>query len=197
MVNIFIVGLGGQGTIMFSKILSTALLEEGYNLVAKETTGSTHRDAPVTSEIRVGPKVRSPGIMDGEADIAVGLEPMECLRFARKYSPSATVFVNTRPVHPPFTVSRRPYPEVSEMLSVLESLTGRVVALDATRLAESVGSGSAANMVMLGVLVGSEMLKLNPGRVEGVVSRLAPKGAEKLNVDAFRTGLREAEKIFR
>ncbi len=197
MVNIFVVGLGGQGTIMFSKILSTALLEAGCNLITKETTGSTHRDAPVTSEIRVGPNVRSPGIMDGEADVVVGLEPMECLRFARKYSPSATVFVNTHPVYPPFTISRRPYPEVGEILGVLKELTGRVVALDATKLAEDVGGGSAANMVMLGVLVGSGILDLDLGRVEEVISRLAPRGAEKLNVDAFRAGLREAEKIFR
>nr|MDO8099690.1 2-oxoacid:acceptor oxidoreductase family protein [Candidatus Njordarchaeota archaeon] len=193
----FVVGLGGQGTIMFSKILSTALLRSGFNLIVKETTGGTHRGAPVFSELKFGASMLAPGIGDGEADVAVGLEPMECLRYARKYSPSSIVLVNTHPIPPTLAVSGKPYPSVETILEKLKGLTGRLISIDAVRVAErECGHKAGANMIMLGVLTGLRIIReLSEGSVRRVIEELSPKASKKMNLEAFEKGLLTSQNL--
>jgi indolepyruvate ferredoxin oxidoreductase beta subunit len=188
---IFVVGLGGQGTIMFSKILSTALLRRGFSLIVKETTGGTHRGSPVFSEIKFGSSVLAPGIDDGEADVAVGLEPLECLRYARKYSPSSVVLVSSHPIPPPLAISGKPYPPVENILSTLKQFAGRVIPFDAVKIAEEeCGHQAAANMIMLGVLAGLKIIeKLSERTVRDAISELAPKASKNMNMRAFEKGV--------
>lgn len=189
--GIFVVGLGGQGTIMFSKILSTALLRSGFNLIVKETTGGTHRGSPVFSEVKLGPSALAPGIGDGEAAVAVGLEPMECLRYARKYSPTSVVLVNTHPIPPTLAISGKAYPPVETILKNLKELTGRVISINAVKVAEEeCGHKAGANMIMLGVLTGLGIIReLSGGSVRRAIEELAPKASRKMNIEAFEKGL--------
>ncbi|WXG47150.1 MAG: 2-oxoacid:acceptor oxidoreductase family protein [Candidatus Atabeyarchaeum deiterrae] len=189
--SIFVVGLGGQGTIMFSKILSTALLRSGFNLIVKETTGGTHRGSPVFSEIKFGSSGLAPGIGDGEADVAVGLEPLECLRYARKYSPSSVVLVSTHPIPPPLTISGKPYPPLKAILDGLKELTGKLIQFNATKIAvEDCGHQAVANMVMLGVFTGLRIIKgLKKERVMEAVQELTPEASRDMNIAAFEKGL--------
>jgi indolepyruvate ferredoxin oxidoreductase beta subunit len=189
--NIFVVGLGGQGTIMFSKILSTALLRSGFNLIVKETTGGTHRGAPVFSELKLGASTLAPGIGDGEADVAIGLEPMECLRYARKYSPTSTVLVSTHPIPPTLAISGKAYPPVENILKNLKELSGRLISIDAVKVAEEeCGHKAGANMIMLGVLTGLAIIReLGEGSVRRAIEELSPKASNKMNIEAFEKGL--------
>jgi indolepyruvate ferredoxin oxidoreductase beta subunit len=188
---IFVVGLGGQGTIMFSKILSTALLRSGFNLIVKETTGGTHRGSPVFSEIKFGSSVLAPGIDDGEANVAIGLEPLECLRYARKYSPRGVVLVSSHPIPPPLAISGKPYPPVDTILSNLRGLVEKVIPLNAVKIAEEeCGHQATANMIMLGALAGLKIIEhLSEETVRDAISELAPKTSKNMNISAFEKGL--------
>jgi indolepyruvate ferredoxin oxidoreductase beta subunit len=188
---IFVVGLGGQGTIMFSKILSTALLHSGFSLIVKETTGGTHRGSPVFSEIKFGSLVLAPGIGDGEADVAVGLEPLECLRYARKYSPSSVVLVNSHPIPSPLAISGKPYPPAENILGNLKELAGRVISFNAVKIAEEeCGHQAAANMIMLGALASLKIIEqLGEGTIRESISELAPKASMSMNMRAFEKGV--------
>jgi indolepyruvate ferredoxin oxidoreductase beta subunit len=188
---IFVVGLGGQGTIMFSKILATALLRGGLDLIVKETTGGTHRGSPVFSEIKCGQSGLAPGIGDGEADVVVGLEPLECLRYARKYSPKSTVLVNTHPVPPPLAISGKVYPPVKTIVNSLTELTGKVIQLNAVEIAQKeCGHQAAANIIMMGYLTGLDVIKgLTEQNVRISVQDLAPTASKDMDMLAFNRGL--------
>lgn len=147
--NVMIVGVGGQGSLLASKLLGNLLVGEGYDVKVSEVHGMSQRGGSVVTYVRFGEKVYSPIITDGEADLIISFEKLEAARYARYLKKDGRIVVNTQQIDPmPVIIGAAEYPE-----QVLEELTAKgvnVEALDALSLAEQAGSSKAVNIVLMG-----------------------------------------------
>jgi indolepyruvate ferredoxin oxidoreductase beta subunit len=183
--NVLLVGVGGQGTILASKILTQGLLEAGYDVKMSEVHGMSQRGGSVTTQVRYGDKVYSPIIGKGEGDVLVAFETMEAMRLLDGIKPSGTVVVNDyRIPSVPILSGERTYPD--NLLEVLASKV-KVRSLNAWKIAEGVGSARAMNVVLLGALV--KALGATEVDWESVIGRIVSPKTVELNIKAFRAGL--------
>ncbi len=147
--SVMIVGVGGQGSLLASKLLGRLLLDEGYDVKVSEVHGMSQRGGSVVTYVRFGDKVYSPIITDGQADIIISFEKLEAARYARYLKKDGRIVVNTQQIDPmPVIIGAAQYPE-----GVLEELTAKglsVEALDALALAQQAGSAKAVNIVLMG-----------------------------------------------
>jgi indolepyruvate ferredoxin oxidoreductase beta subunit len=174
-----IVGVGGQGSIFASGVLGETALREGYEVISAETHGMAQRGGTVEVHVRIGSSY-GPLIPLRSADAIVGLEPAECLRFARYLSPEGTAIINTHVV----PAAGSDHPSVASLIQALAATCGRVIAYDATRLALEAGHPQTLNVVMLGTL--AHLLPLTT--LEDVIAEFVPKKALEANVRAFKLG---------
>jgi indolepyruvate ferredoxin oxidoreductase beta subunit len=164
-INILISGVGGQGNVLLERIIGLSAIKEGYSVKAADTFGASQRGGSVLSHLRLGSSINSSLVSQGKCHIIVGLEPGEALSAASKFlGQNGLVIVNTSPILPAkVKVGDRAYPSVERILMLLKKLTPNVIELDATLLARQVtGNERATNMVMLGVLIGSGVLPIDP-----------------------------------
>lgn len=149
--SILLVGVGGQGTILASKILTQGLIENGYDVKMSEVHGMSQRSGSVSTQVRFGTKVYSPIIGEGTADILVSFEEMEAARYAHFLKKDGKAVVNTyRIPSMPILTGTRDYPD--DIIGMLRQCVS-TMALDATGIAEKVGNPKSANVVLLGALV--------------------------------------------
>ena len=149
--NVLLVGVGGQGTILASKILTMGLIENGYDVKMSEVHGMSQRGGSVSTQVRFGKKVYSPIIGEGTADLLVSFEEMEAARYAKYLKKDGKIVVNTyRIPSMPILSGSRTYPE-----HIIESLSREVptMSLDATKIATDLGNPKSANVVLLGALI--------------------------------------------
>ena len=150
-VSVMIVGVGGQGSLLASKLLGKLLCDEGYDVKVSEVHGMSQRGGSVVTYVRFGDKVYSPVITDGEADFIVSFEKLEAARYASCLKEGGTVIVNTQEIAPmPVIVGATAYPS-----AILDEMTAKgihVDAMDALSLAEQAGSSKAVNIVLMGRL---------------------------------------------
>ena len=183
--NILLVGVGGQGTILASKILSTALVSAGYDVKMSEVHGMAQRGGSVTTQIRYGEKVYSPIIGRGEADVMVCFEKMEALRWLDFVKPDGKLVINDYEIpSAPILVGKEPYPE-----GIIEDLSAKteVSVFKAAEIARELGNPKTMNIVLLGALVkamGNEDMDW-----DNFISMNVKKGFEELNIKAFRAGM--------
>ncbi|MBO5653762.1 MAG: indolepyruvate oxidoreductase subunit beta [Clostridia bacterium] len=151
--NIMIVGVGGQGTLLASRILGNLLVEKGYDVKVSEVHGMSQRGGSVVTYVKYGDKVYSPIIDKGEADIILAFERLEALRALPYLKKGGKIIVNDRATMPmPVITGNAEYPE-----GIIETLSAvaEVKSLDALVLAEEAGSVKAVNVVLIGVLAAS------------------------------------------
>jgi indolepyruvate ferredoxin oxidoreductase, beta subunit len=193
--RILITGVGGQGVLSVGRWLGEAAETGGFSMAVSELHGMSQRGGSVRSEVAIG-GMRSPEIADGMADVLIALEPMEAARALSKISRSTTAFVNTRPLLPSSLQSTdRPYPPLSSLLGPIGEGVASLVAVDATSLAERAGSPRSLNVVMLGMLGGSELLSLpSDGILAAIVSDALPAFIE-INRKAFHLGAEAGAKV--
>ena len=149
--NVMIVGVGGQGSLLASKLLGRLLLTRGYDIKVSEVHGMSQRGGSVVTYVRFGDKVYSPVIDKGEADYIVSFELLEAARYTEYLKPDGKIVTNTQQINPmPVIIGAAEYPEnlVQKMLSAGID----VDAFDALRLAEQAGSSKAVNIVLMGHL---------------------------------------------
>lgn len=149
--SILLVGVGGQGTILASKILSNGLVQEGYDVKMSEIHGMSQRGGSVTTHVRYGDKVYSPVIGPGEADVLVSFEEMETYRWLKYLKPGGKVVLNSfRVPSAPILTGQADYPEglKEEIASKAETLV-----FDAAKIAAEIGAPKSMNIVLLGALV--------------------------------------------
>lgn len=147
--SVMIVGVGGQGSLLASKLLGRLLLDEGYDVKVSEVHGMSQRGGSVVTYVRFGEKVYSPIVTEGEADVIIAFEKLEAARYARFLKKDGLIVVNSQQIDPmPVIIGAAEYPE-----NVLSELTDKgvaVEALDALSLAEKAGSSKAVNIVLMG-----------------------------------------------
>jgi indolepyruvate ferredoxin oxidoreductase, beta subunit len=190
-VRIFCTGVGGQGTLLATRLLGEAAMEAGYNAQVSETHGMAQRGGVVESTVVLG-SLASPIISAGEADIVLGFEVLEAFRSLNRCQAGTLVVTNTG-VNVPYTVAtgQAKYPPVARMLELMQGQVGRLIGLDANNLAEEAGSALAVNMVLLGALLSTGRV---PFEVDGfirVIQARTPSKFLETNLKAFHLG-REA-----
>ena len=189
--DLVIVGVGGQGVILISDVLGRAAVLAGKPVCGAETHGMAQRGGSVINHTRIGCRF-SPMVAAGGADVLVALEPAEALRFAGFLSPAAVALVNTRPVLPSSVTSGKArYPPLEEILSPLKAHSSRVIAMDATALAQTAGSAQAMNVVMLGAL--SRYIPISEDMVLQALAQVVPPRFLEINRKAFALGKAEVE----
>ncbi|MBE6021189.1 MAG: indolepyruvate oxidoreductase subunit beta [Firmicutes bacterium] len=183
--NILLVGVGGQGTILASKILSTALVDAGYDVKMSEVHGMAQRGGSVTTQIRYGEKVFSPIIGKGEADVMVCFEKMEALRWLEYVKPDAKIVINDFEIpSAPILVGAEEYPQ-----GIIEELSAKteVSVFKAADIAKELGNPKAMNIVLLGALV--KAMGIEDMDWDKFIAENVKKGFEELNIKAFRAGM--------
>ena len=149
--SIMIVGVGGQGSLLASKLLGRLLLPRGYDIKVSEVHGMSQRGGSVVTYVRYGDKVYSPVIDKGQADCIVSFELLEAARWTEYLKPGGKIIVNTQQINPmPVIIGAAEYPQ--NLVEKMESAGIYVDAFDALRLAEQAGSSKAVNIVLMGHL---------------------------------------------
>lgn len=185
--NIMIVGVGGQGSLLASKLLGNLLAKEGYDVKVSEVHGMSQRGGSVVTYVRFGERVYSPIIDKGEADFIVAFEKIEAARYASHLKIGGKIIVNTQEIEPmPVITGAAEYP--TDALERLCEKGISVDALDALSPATEAGSAKAVNIVLMGRL--SKYMDIPEEKwIEAIKASVAPKFVE-LNLKAFELGRR-------
>ena len=147
--SIMIVGVGGQGSLLASKLLGRLLMDEGYDVKVSEVHGMSQRGGSVVTYVRYGEKVYSPIIDAGEADLIISFERIEAARHLGNLKPDGVIVVSTQQIDPmPVIIGAAEYP--GGVLEEMKAVGANVDAIDALSLAEEAGSSKAANIVLMG-----------------------------------------------
>jgi indolepyruvate ferredoxin oxidoreductase, beta subunit len=184
-INVLIVGVGGQGVLLASQILSDVVLQSGYDVKKSEVHGMAQRGGVVSSHIRFGKKVYSPLIPNGKADVILAFERAEALRWFHELKPGGSLIVNDQMLIPPIAVDPK-YTYPDDALKTLKSKVKKMQVVDAAKIAEGLGNTRLANTVLLGAL--STTLDVDIKIWHDVISKRVPKGTSEANLKAFDKG---------
>jgi indolepyruvate ferredoxin oxidoreductase, beta subunit len=183
--NILLVGVGGQGIILASEIMADVFLEAGYDVKKSEVHGMAQRGGSVSTHVRFGPKVYSPLIKEGEADIFMAFEELEALRYLAYLSPQPTILLNEQRLNPPaVALGNEDYP--ADVKQILSRRAGKFRSIAARDLALQAGDVRAANVVLLGAL--HSILSIPEKLWTDHILRRFPPKAGPANLEAFRLG---------
>ena len=192
--NILIAGVGGQGNLLASEIISWASVKEGFKIHVADIFGAAQRGGAVTSHIRLGKEVYNPVMPRASAHILLGFEPAECLRAANFLRPDCTAVVNTRTIIPStVSLGQASYPSLDEITAILRKLVRKTVMLDAASLALKAGDALMVNIVMVGALAGTGATPIQKKTYVEAIENLVPRGTEEINVKAFNLGFEEVQ----
>jgi indolepyruvate ferredoxin oxidoreductase beta subunit len=186
--SVLLVGVGGQGTILASKVLSVGLMRAGYDVKMSEIHGMSQRGGSVTTHVRFGAKVYSPIVDEGGADILVSFEKVEAVRWLAFLKRGGMLVVNDYEIRPlsVLTGSAR-YPD--GVTDKLKAEAPDMIAFNAAKIASDLGSVKAQNIVLLGAL--ARGMKLDHIDWNAVMKDLVPSKLYELNARAFAAGAAE------
>lgn len=183
--NIMIVGVGGQGSLLASKLLGRLLLDRGYDIKVSEVHGMSQRGGSVVTYVRFGDKVYSPVIDKGQADFIVSFELLEAARWTEYLKPGGKIIANTQRINPmPVIIGAAQYPEALAEKIVAAGID--LDALDALTLAEQAGSAKAVNLVLMGRL--SRYFDFTEEEWMTAIARSVPPKFLEMNKKAFALG---------
>lgn len=188
-VNIMIVGVGGQGTLLASRILGNAILSLGYDVKVSEVHGMSQRGGSVVTYVKYGEKVYSPVIDKGEADIILAFEQLEALRALPYLKIGGKMIANTQKINPmPVITGAAKYPE-----GIMQTLADKVdlTALDALSIAKEAGNTKAVNVVLMGVMAKNTDIPYETW--VNAVRECVPAKFLEINLRAFDAGYNYTE----
>ncbi len=183
--NIMIVGVGGQGSLLASKLLGHLLVNQGYDVKVSEVHGMSQRGGSVVTYVRFGDKVYSPVIDKGEADVIVSFEVLEAARWLEYLKPGGRIIVNTQQIDPmPVIIGVAEYPE--QLIKKMDAMGVKIDGVDALPLAEEAGFSKAVNIVLIGRL--SRYFDFSQEAWEESLIACVPAKARDINLKAFALG---------
>lgn len=184
--SILFVGVGGQGIILASKILTEGLVSFGFDVKMSEVHGMSQRGGSVTTQVRFGDRVYSPLIGKGEADILISFEKLEALRWIEYLKDDGTIIVNNHEIYSvPVLIGEQEYPK--DIIYNIKNNIPKAVIVDAAKIAEDLGNIKAQNVVLLGALV--KALNIDNINWEQIIKEQVPEKYYELNLKAFRAGI--------
>jgi indolepyruvate ferredoxin oxidoreductase, beta subunit len=188
--NVVIAGVGGQGNVMVSLVIGNALVNDGYFITIGETYGSSQRGGSVMSHLKISEERQySPLISLGQADIILGMEPVETLRMLKQFGNGRVVTIlNPRPIHSIDIMGTDAYPEMNILLDKISELSVKTYIINATEEAQKMGNPILANMLLIGGLAKTGLLPLTEQSLEAVIKQMFPKAVD-VNMKALQTGM--------
>ena len=180
--NIMIVGVGGQGSLLASRILGAAALGSGYDVKVSEVHGMSQRGGSVVTYVRYGENVASPVICEGEADVILSFEKLEAARWLPYLRIGGTVVTGTQEINPmPVITGAAQYPDA--LCEKIKALGVNIISEDAVAIAEKAGSEKAANVALIGLA--SHVLGFDAAALRDAVAACVPAKARDINLRAF------------
>jgi len=185
--NIMIVGVGGQGTLLASRLLGNVALRRGYDVKVSEVHGMSQRGGSVVTYVKMGDKVHSPVIEKGEADIILAFENLEALRWIDYLKKGGTLVLNDQQIDPmPVITGKAKYPE--GIRQRLQEAGINLLAIDGLRIAKECGSIKAVNVVLIGLLAKTTNIPVQVW--ENALEEVIPAKLLDVNKKAFAAGYR-------
>ena len=185
--NILIVGVGGQGTLLASRVIGSAAAASGFDVKVSEVHGMSQRGGSVVTYVRFGEKVASPLIDRGDADIVLSFEALEALRFLEYLKPDGTIIANEQQIDPmPVVTGAERYPD--GIIGLLKKSNTKSFTLDAAKIASDCGDIRAVNIVLIGVMAGLSLSSITADTWREAVKNCVPQKALEINLKAFDEG---------
>ena len=193
--DLLITGVGGQGVILASDIIGEAALAAGYDVKKTDTLGMAQRGGSVVSHVRIGHRVWSPLIKEGEVDILVAFEKLEAARWSHYLRSGAIVIVNNQAL-PPLSVNlgNERYPTDEEIANILRRWSERIYFVDGTSWTRKFGNVRTLNMFMLGCA--SLFLPLKVRVWKDSISQRVSSSMRQINITAFDQGRKEIRDVY-
>lgn len=183
--SIMIVGVGGQGTLLASRILGQALLNQGFDIKVSEVHGMSQRGGSVVTYVKYGEKVYSPVVRDCEADLIIAFEQLESVRWINHLKKDGKVIINTQEIDPmPVVIGTMEYPQ--DLVNSIKQKNISTTALDALSLAIEAGSPKAVNVVLIGVL--ANIMDFDKSVWIDAIKETVPQKFLDMNLKAFDLG---------
>lgn len=183
--SIMIVGVGGQGTLLASRLLGAALLSEGYDVKVSEVHGMSQRGGSVVTYVKYGDKVASPIVQKGQADLILAFEQLEAARWLPFLKTDGTIIANTQQIDPmPVVIGSAVYPE--GVLDAVRKTGAKLTEIDALSLAVKAGSPKAVNVVLIGVM--ASHMDIARDVWENAIRATVPEKFLEMNLKAFEYG---------
>ena len=183
--NIMIVGVGGQGSLLASRILGNAVLLQNYDVKVSEVHGMSQRGGSVVTYVKYGQSVASPVICKGEADVIMSFELLEAARWLPYLKPDGVVITNTQQINPmPVVTGAAEYP--TDLVAKMQATGAKVIAADALAIAREAGSEKAVNVALIGMA--AHALGIDDETLREAVRMSVPEKFLELNLKAFDLG---------
>lgn len=184
--SILFVGVGGQGIILVSKVLTQGLIEAGYDVKMSEVHGMAQRGGSVTTQVRYGEKVYSPLIGEGEADVVVAFEKVEAARWIGYLKKGGTLVLNDYEIYSlPVLLGQAEYPK--DVIEKIKEKVENIKIFNAAEVAQNLGNIKAQNVVLLGALI--KAMGIENMEWESILKSNLPEKLHELNVKALRAGM--------
>lgn len=183
--NIILCGVGGQGTILASKLIASAAMSRNITVKTAETIGMAQRGGSVFSHVRLGDGIASPLMARGTADLIIAFEPAEAVRQLPFLKEGGCVVVSTRPVVPVSAMTGGPAYQLDEILAYLRSRVTNLVEIDADQAASDLGNAKCLNVVLLGAAARAGELGLTDADLLGAIHARLPERLWSLNERAL------------
>jgi len=196
--NLLNVGVGGQGVIRAAQILSYAALLEDYKVRTAETHGMAQRGGSVASYLRFGTEVEGPLIPRGKCNTILSLEASEAVRVFNYAGPETVFLVNENIIVPPMIHQMgMDFPNLTEIRNFLNNVSKNIFFIDGVKIATDLGNPRTMNVVMLGALIGLDVLPLKKETLEKAILSYLPAKLHDINSKAFKFGIENGIKIRR
>jgi indolepyruvate ferredoxin oxidoreductase beta subunit len=194
--DLLITGVGGQGVILASNIISEVALAAGYDVKKTDTLGMAQRGGSVVSHVRLGHRVWSPLIKAGEADMLIAFEKLEAARWSHYLRPGAIAIVNNHALPPlPVNLGNERYPTDKEITDILKRRTDSIYLINGTSRARELGNIRTLNMFLLGCA--SLFLPLKVSIWKDSISQYLKPSIRQINITAFSQGRKEVRDAYR
>lgn len=177
-------GVGGQGTVLASKLIAYSAMAKGLNVRTAETIGMAQRGGCVVSHVRVGERIASPLIPRKGADILIAFEPAEAVRCLTYLKDDGVAVVSKKAVKPVTATLKASSYDGTEMLDCLKKRVRRLIVVDTEELCRECGSSKVLNIIMLAAAVKSGALSMNPEDLKNAIRTRIPEKFQELNLKA-------------
>ena len=183
--NIVLCGVGGQGTVLASKLAAAAAMKKGLSVMSAETIGMAQRGGSVFSHLRIGEEVVTPMIAEGEADLILGFEPGETVRMLRYLKPDGQVIVSSRAVMPITSALSGSGYSAESMLDYLKKTVKHLLIIDTDKACAELGTPKVMNVLMLGAAVSSGAISLTVEDIREALKARLPEKLWEMNFNAL------------
>ena len=191
--DILIAGVGGQGTVLASRLIAAAAMAQGAFVRTAETIGMAQRGGSVVSHVRIAAEELSPLIPLAKADLIIAFEPAEAVRSLERLAPGGRCIVNTKPIYPiSVTLQGASYP-LAEIQSHIQKQAPDSFFLDASALAQKAGGEKALNIVLLGAAIGFGLLPISLEQMADTIAQTVPTRFQEMNQRALQAGFAAAQ----